>query len=262
MSETLGVITFGSSPDVTKFLNTGDPTSVQFNVPFSGAHINKLGHDEAGFYSGQQLDKQTTPVLDSRIGKIAETIIGAIAGLFVTSGLAQSATIGTSAASVGPEGIPILTDAAGYSAVSVTVNPLTGFAEAGIGILPSAVEGGALPLSFAQTASNAGVSGLANTAKAYGLGNISQGVVQLFGKYGQSFLELLSGNLAGAIRVFTNNPTQGGSGGVIQYVGSGGGGGGGALSGNATSSSSLSPFILIGGAALLVFVIVWFVRKR
>ena len=142
-SNFLGVITFGTFPDVTSFLSgVGEGKfnlgKIQANIPFSGAQVNKFSHDVTDFYTVQQVGSTTTPILDSTAFKILDTVAGAVAGAIVGHGLYNSYYADpTAGAAVGSS-----YGAEGVSADTLTASETFGEASSiqaarlGIGTLP------------------------------------------------------------------------------------------------------------------------------
>lgn len=234
IDSTIGVITFGTFPSLDSFFaklgegqfNLG---KIQLNVPFSGAHGNKYAHDLENFYGMQQLNKTTTPIIDSKIGQIVTTVGAAIAGIIVGARLPG---------------------AFGAKAPPVTGGPGPATTTA----LQSA------KLSTAGSLTNVGVRGISSAISVQSYGGVAQAVIQVLGdKIGGTVLALFSGDIGGAVRIFTTNPpgrVGGGSGG-------GGGGGGGYLPTQQTGQSTMSSVILpLLGLSALGLVLWYFLRKK
>lgn len=131
--------------------------------------------------------------------------------------------------------------------------------------LPAGVQGPVQPLSTGAQFGNFGATLVGSSASAYGMGNIAQTVIGIFGKkVGSAILQLFSGDVGGAIKTITtptpNTPSttvpnlfgnyQSGSGGAGLGVGSGG-------SGQTTTNPLVFPAIALGA-----LVVMWLVMRK
>lgn len=271
----VGVITLGTAPDLRSFfsgIGEGriDFGKIQFNVPFSGAHINKLSHDVVSLYSGQQAPKGTYKVLDSETAQILDKIIGGTAAAVIgyagynygalTPASAAPGTLSQSPQLIGvteaslqaPGGAPI------FQIGGVTDYTLAGVTSASLGE-PAVVGGGIL-----STIGN----GLVQGAKFVG-GAVVAGFVQKLVVGVQKFTQdILRGNFKDAVNDLVSGivPGQGQESGPQPSAltgGYGGGGGGyGGTVGTQAQSSMLLTLLPIGLVLAVVITFAYFYKRK
>jgi hypothetical protein len=278
ISNTAGILTFGAFPDLRSFfsaLGQGrfDIGKIQFNVPFSGAHINKYTHDVVGFYSGQQLESQATPILDSHIAQLLDTIAGATAGAitggaaFQFGALTPAATAGEAAGEVAVSSAPQL--------IGVTQASLDAVPIFSIGETANYVQAGVTAESLAQAGITEGgiFATLGNGAVAVGKfvgGSIAAAYIQKVISGGtKAATDLLRGNvtqafqdLVGAVDPTGNSGPQARTQGASFGGGGGGAYGGGQGYGTAQQNSLLSMLLPLGLVVGAVVLAVYFYKRR
>lgn len=132
--------------------------------------------------------------------------------------------------------------------------------------LPAGVEGPTQPLSIGERFGNFLGNTVQTTSTAYGTGQFAQSVLGIFGKQvGGAILQLVSGDVAGAIKTITTPSPSTPSTTVPSLFGnyqSGGGGGSGLGVGVNSGQSTTNPLVFpIMGIAVL-FVVWLIVRKK
>lgn len=271
INSVVGVFTFGTAPDFTSFLSElgrgrFDIGQVQFNVPFSGAHINKYTHDWVDLYTGQQLSDDATPLLDSKTFKIIDSVVGGVAGAIVTAGVGSAFFTPTAAA----EGTVAAGTATSPALIGVTEASLT--SEAGYAFTFGA-EGANYAKAGVTAASltNAGITGggflatLGSYAVDFGKfvgGAVVAGYVQKFiGGAQKAVQDIARGNFKEAVDDFVSgvNPGSGPQARPMQASGGYGGGGGGGYGGEyGTTQQQRSLFSTLLPIGLLIGVVVLF----
>lgn len=265
VSNFVGVLTFGTAPDLTSFfskLGRGElrVDKIQFNVPFTGAHVNKLAHDWVGFYTGQQLSDEATPILDSDVARLLQSIAGGVAGAIVGAGVTSTLT---------GVGAPAQAAATSTQVVGVThpslLQPATSFfplnfAQAGVPVSGVLAPAG----TSAGGGFFAGLGSTLMTGVKFVGGAVVAGYVQKFISGGQKALQqLVRGDFDEAVKTIVEtvkpDPSTGGNAprpGASIVSGGGGGGSYGSGAGVQSSSliSTLLPIgLLVGVIALLIY---------
>lgn len=132
--------------------------------------------------------------------------------------------------------------------------------------LPVGVQGPVQPLSTGAQFGNFGATLVGSSASAYGMGNIAQSVIGIFGKkVGSAILQLFSGDVGGAIKTITtptpNTPTTT----VPNLFGnyqSGGGGGAGLGVGSGESGQTTTNPLVFPAIALGILAVLWLVMRK
>lgn len=143
---------------------------------------------------------------------------------------------------------------------SAATNVLTTPVGAGANALPTGVQGPTQGFTFGESFGNFAGSTISTSASTYAAGSFGQGVLSLFGKQaGTAILQLLGGDIGGAIKTITTNPPNQPTPinvGPSSYSGSSGGGGGftGVNTGQMTSSS-IGLVVVGAGVLLLLFLL-------
>jgi hypothetical protein len=273
VSNVVGVMTFGFAPDLTSFfsaLGSGrlDFEKIQFNVPFSGAGINKYTHDVVDLYSGQQASKAATPILDSPAAKILDTVAGATAAAIVGYGAYNYGSLAAASSGVGAGGSAASPALIGVTEASLSATPSYTFpiyvgaeatSYAGAGVTAASltgtgiVEGGILStigsgvLAVGKFVGGAALTGYLSSVIGGGKKAIND---LLHGNVDKAINDFTSGFVPGSTPSGTNQPYAGG-------VGSGGYGGGGTYYGGAANTqqasmfSTLLPMSILAGVILL-----------
>jgi hypothetical protein len=281
----LGVATFGTAPDLRSFfsaLGSGrlDFSQIQFNVPFTGAQVNKYTHDVVDLYSAQQGSEAATPILDSQIAKLLDTIAGATAGAIVTAGTISWLTTPATAATVGVEGTATV-----GSGVATQSPALIGVTEASlqvsdavpifqIGEVSNFAQAGVTSASLAQAGiieGGGGIlaalgSGVVAAGKFVGGAALTGYVASIVGGGKKAINDILHGNVEQAIKDVTSGFLPGSSSPGNQAPGSGGGGYGGTSGYGSTysaqPSSILSTLIPVGILAGVIVLFVYLYKRK
>lgn len=149
---------------------------------------------------------------------------------------------------------------------SAATNVITTPASASVNALPTGVQGPTQGFTFGESFGNFAGSTISTTATAFGTGQFAQGVIGIFGKQvGGAILQLLSGDIAGAIKTISTPPPNIPTTTVPNLYGnyqSGGGGGAGLGVGSGGTGQSTTNPLVFPAIALGLLAVLWLVMRK